>query len=106
MEERYLQGRASLQSVSIEGDLYQLSNGNIMLIFSSCDECEYGYYYFDGKTKKLIDGGEFDYDAGSSEEVLEEAMSWCTLDTSKITYSLIDEEVYLDQLEEEGYSGF
>lgn len=107
MEERYLQGRSSLLSVSIYGDLYELSNGNQILIYSSCDgDCEYGYYYFDGQTKRLIDGGEFDFDAGSSEEVLEEAMGWCSLDTKNIKYSLIDEEVYLDQLEEEGYSGF
>ena len=105
MDNKYLQGRCSLLSVSIYGDLYELSNGNKILVYSSDGDCEYGYYYFDGKTKKLIDGGEFDLDAGSSEEVLEEAMSWCSL-SSKLKYSLIEEEVDTGYLEDEGYSGF
>lgn len=105
MEERYLQGRSSLLSVSIYGDLYELSNGNQILVYSSEGDCEYGYYYFNGTTKKLIDGGEFDLDAGSSEEVLKEAMSWCDL-PDDLSYSLIDEDVDTGYLEEEGYTGF
>lgn len=105
MEERYLQGRSSLLSVSIYGDLYELSNGNQILVYSSEGDCEYGYYYFNGTTKKLIDGGEFDLDAGSSEEVLKEAMSWCDL-PEDLGYSLIDEDVDTEYLEEEGYTGF
>lgn len=105
MEDRYLQGRSSLLSVSIEGDLYELNNGHQILIYSSEGDCEYGYYHFD-ENKKLIDGGEFDFDAGSSKEVLEEAMSWCDLNTQNITYSLIAQEVDTGYLEEEGYTGF
>lgn len=108
MDKKYLQGRANLLSVSIEGDLYELSNGNIMRVYSCCDDpdYEYGYDYFDGRTKKLIDGGVFNLDAGSSEEVLEEALSWCDISAKDITYSLIDTEVDYSYLEEEGYTGF
>lgn len=108
MEEKYLQGRSSLQSVSIEGDLYELSNGNKIRVYSLCDdpEYEYGYDYFNGHTKRLIDGGCFNLDAQTSEEVLREAMAWCDLDTRKVSYSLIAEDVDYDYLEEEGYSGF
>ena len=108
MDNKYLQGRSTLQSVCIEGDLYELSNGNLIRVYSLCDDpdYEYGYDYFDGQTKKLIDGGVFNLDAGSSVEVLEEAMGWCDLDPKKVTYSLIAEDVDYEYLEEEGYSGF
>ena len=96
------------QYVCIEGDFYELSNGNKIRVYSLCDDpdYEYGYDYFDGGTKKLIDGGVFNLDASSSEEVLEEAMAWCDLDPQKVSYSLIAEDVNYDSLEEEGYSGF
>lgn len=108
MDNKYLQGRSSLQSVCIEGDLYELSNGNVIRVYSMCDdpEYEYGYDYFDGQTKKLIDGGVFNLDAGSSQEVLEEALGWCDLDPKKISHELIGEDIEYEDLEEMGYSGF
>lgn len=104
MEEKYLQGRSSLQSVSIDDELYQLENGNYLFIQSLCDDpdYEYGYYYFDGKTKRLIDGGVFNLDAGSSEEVVKEALSWCDIST-ETTYELVEECADLEEL---GFTGF
>ncbi len=104
MDEKYLQGRASLLSVSIDDNLYKLENGNFMFVQSLCDDpdYEYGYYYFDGKTKKLIDGGVFNLDAGDDEDVVKEAMSWCDLDTS-MTFELVEE---CCDLESSGFTGF
>ena len=104
MEDKYLQGRSSLQSVSIDDELYQLENGNYLFIQSLCDDpdYEYGYYYFDGKTKKLIDGGVFNLDADSSEEVVKEALSWCDIST-ETTYELVEECADLEEL---GFTGF
>lgn len=108
MEEKYVQGNSSLLSIFIEGDLYKLSNGNIIRVYSMCDdpEYEYGYDYFDGHTQKLIDGGVFNTDASLSEEVLIEALSWCDLDPKKISHELIGEDIEYEDLEEMGYSGF
>ena len=108
MENKYLQGRSSLQSVCIEGDLYELSNGNVIRVYSMCDdpEYEYGYDYFDGHTKKLIDGGVFNLDAGNSQEVLEEALGWCDIKPEDVTWSLIGEDIEYSDLEEMGYTGF
>ena len=104
MEDKYLQGRASLLSVSIDDNLYKLANGNFMFVQSLCDDpdYEYGYYYFDGETKKLIDGGVFNIDAGDDEEVVREAMSWCDLNTN-MEFELIEEYCDLDSL---GFTGF
>ena len=103
MDDKYLQGRSSLQSVSIDDLLYELENGNFLFIQSVDDpDCEYGYSYFDGKTKRLIDGGVFNLDAGSEKEVLEEAMSWAGV-TAGTTYELVEEEADLESL---GFTGF
>lgn len=108
MDNKYIQGRSTLQSVTVGSNLYKLSNGNLIRIYSCCDdpEYEYGYDYFDGSTKKLIDGGVFNHDAGSEQEVLEEALGWCDLDVNKITWTLLQEDVEYDDLEDMGYSGF
>lgn len=108
MDNKYLQGRSSLLSVSVEDHLYRLSNGNEIRICSMCDdpEYEYGYDYFNGETKKLIDGGVFNLDAGSEEEILREAMSWCDLNPNELTWELINEEADYGGLEELGYTGF
>lgn len=104
MDNKYLQGRTSLLSVSIDDNLYKLENGNFLFIQSLCDDpdYEYGYYYFDGKTKRLIDGGVFNIDAGSAKEVIEEALSWCDLST-EMTYELVEECADLEDL---GFTGF
>ena len=108
MDEKYQQGHASLESKVIKDHLYRLSNGNELRICSICDDpkYKYGYYYFDGKTKKLIDGGVFNLDAHSEEEILKEAISWCDLDPDKVTGELINEEADYGILEELGYTGF
>lgn len=107
MDEKYLQGRASLLSVSIDDLMYKLSNGNYIRIYSLADdpEYEYGYDYFDS-SKKIIDGGVFNYDAGSEEEVLVEAMGWCDLNPKKIQWELISEEADTGYLEDEGFTGW
>lgn len=109
MEEERKQGGPAQQSVTIEGDLYELGNGNVIRVYSTCDdpECEYGYDYLDGHTKRLIDGGVFDLDdAGDGEEVLKEALRCCDLDPEETTWSLIGEDVEYYDLEEMGYTGF
>ena len=108
MANKNLQNSSAAMPAFIEGDFYELSNGNKIRIYSPCDdpEYEYGYDYFNGHTKRLIDGGCFNLGAQTSEEVLREAMAWCDLDTQKVSYSLIAEDVDYDYLEEEGYSGF
>lgn len=109
MDKKYLQGKASLLSVNVGCRLYKISNGNELRICDMCDdpEYQYGYDYFDGKTKKLIDGGVFNYDAGTVQEVLEEAMGWCDLDPGVFTAELItDEEAEYGDLEAKGYTGF
>lgn len=108
MDNKYSQGRSSAQSVCVDDHLYRLSNGNEIRICSMCDdpEYEYGYDYFNGETKKLIDGGVFNLDAGSEEEVLREAIAWCDLNPDELTWELINEEADYGELEELGYTGF
>ena len=107
MDNKYLQGRANLLSVSIGDLMYQLSDGSYLRIYSLADdpEYEYGYDYFDAN-KRLVDGGVFNLDAGSEEEVLLEAMSWVDIDPKKITWSLIEEEADTGYLEDEGFLGW
>lgn len=107
MDNKYLQGRSTLQSVSIGESMYQLSNGGYLRIYSLADdpEYEYGYDYFDSD-KKLVDGGVFNLDAGSETEVLEEAMSWCDLKPSELSWSLIEEDADCGYLEDEGFTGW
>lgn len=108
MEDKYLQGKTSLLAVVIEGNLYELSNGNVIRVYSMCDdpEYEYGYDYFDGHTQKLIDGGVFNLDAASETEVLQEALKWCDVNPEEVTWSLIGEDIEYSDLEEMGYTGF
>jgi len=61
----------------IYGHLFRLANGDYVRVYSVMedDEYDYGYDYFDGKTKKLVDGGVFcDNYFINSEEVLEAAL--------------------------------
>ncbi len=92
----------------IEGDLYQLSNGNLIRIYSLIDdpESDYGYDYLNGQTKKLIDGGVFSCSKSLSEDVLKEAMRWQDLDVNKISWALVQQNVEYETLEEKGYTGF
>lgn len=91
----------------IGANLYKLSNKNILRVYDMCDDPEYpyGYDYFDGKTKELIDGGVFAVH-GEAEEIVKEAIRWCDLNPDEVTYKLIAEDVEYDDLEEMGYSGF
>lgn len=94
----------------IEGNLYKLSNGNILRVCNMCDdpECEYGYDYFDCKTLKLIDGGMFNIDEPTEDigVIVREAISWCSLDPDEIKWDLIMEDIGYGELEDLGYSGF
>ena len=93
-----------------EGQLYRLENGNHLRIVSMCDDpdCDFGYDYFDGKTKKLIDGGVFNLDEDEEptiEAVLRAALSWCDLSTETKADLIMANCEYSD-LEEMGYTGF
>lgn len=91
----------------IDGDLYQLEGGDYIRIYSLCeeeDECNYGYDYFDGRTKMLRDGGIFHSDGVNSEEILREVMYTC--DVEEESFSLIGENMEYDDLAEEGFGGF
>lgn len=97
----------NLLTVSIGDLMYKLSNGNYLRIYSLADdpECEYGYDYFDS-SKKIIDGGAFNCNAGSKEDVLVEAMGWCDLNPKTIQWKLISEEADTGYLEDEGFTGW
>ena len=107
MDNKYIQGRSSLQSICIDDLMYKLSNGNYMRIYSLADdpEYEYGYDYFDS-SKKLIDGGCFNYDAGDEEEVLIEALGWVDVNPKSVEWELIEEEADTGYLEDEGFTGW
>jgi len=95
----------------IEGNFYKLSNGNYIRVYNMCDdpECDYGYDYFNGETKRLIDGGVFNLEEGQEEtakEVLETAMKWCDIDTREVTAELVSTDIGYSDLEEKGYTGF
>lgn len=108
MDKKYLQGKVSLLTISAGSNLYQLSNGKLLRVYDMCDdpEYEYGYDYLDPDTKKLIDGGVFNVDAGDLDTVVKEAMNWCDLNPEKVTYEIMQYDVEYDDLEEMGYSGF
>ena len=89
------------------GHLYQLANGDYVRIYSVMedDECNYGYDYFSGCFKLLIDGGVFrDDDSINSEQVLETALDVCGCEERE--YTFIGEGVEYADLEEMGFSGF
>lgn len=91
----------------IYGHLYGLANGDYVRIYSvmNDDECNYGYDYFSGCFKLLIDGGVFrDNDSTNSEEVLETALNICGCEERE--YTLLGEGVEYGDLEEMGFSGF
>lgn len=93
------------------GHLYKLRNGDYIRIsstFADEDDYNYEYDYFDGKTKRLLDGGVFyDRDSINSEEVLETALQIWGCDPEDIeTAEFIDENVEYDDLERLGFSGF
>lgn len=103
----------------IEGNLYELSNGNVLRVYSMCDDPEYefGYDYFNGTTKKMIDGGVFNIElsdtGGTSWDtevtenaVVDAAMHWCGLNPSEVNRSLIGIDIEYSDLEDDGYSGF
>lgn len=107
MDEKYSQGSACPLSVSIDDLMYQLSDGTYLRIYSLADdpEYEYGYDHFDS-SKKLIDGGVFNLDAGSAEDILLEAMDWCDLNHKKLKWKLITEQADTGYLEDEGFTGW
>ena len=93
-----------------EGRLYRLENGNHLRIVNMCDDpdCEYGYDYFDGRTKKLIDGGVFNLEEDEEvtiDNVLKTAMEWCDVDPGS-SAELIMENCEYSDLEDLGYTGF
>lgn len=91
----------------MESSLYRLSNGNMLRVYDMCDDPEYpyGYDYFDGETKELIDGGVFAVH-GDVDAIVKEAIRWCDLDPAEVEYELIGKEIEYEDLEEMGYSGF
>lgn len=107
MDKKYYDGKASLLTISAGSNLYQLSNGKLLRVYDCDDEdCEYGYDYLDPDTKRLIDGGVFNVDAGDLDTVVKEAINWCDLNPAEVTYEIMQYDVEYDDLEEMGYSGF
>lgn len=103
-------GEKIQEGTIMDGKLYKLENGNHMRICGMCDDpdCEFGYDYFDGKTKKIIDGGVFNLDEDDErtvEAVLATAISWCDLDPN-IGFELEMEDCEYSDLEEMGFTGF
>lgn len=94
----------------MDGKLFKLSNGNVLRVCSMCDDPEYefGYDYFDGKTRFIIDGGVFNMEDGADDEeaIVDEAIRWCDLDPKMVTRKLIKDDCGYDDLEEMGYAGF
>ena len=92
-----------MEFIEMDDNLYQLENGCYLFIQSLYDDedCNYGYYYF-GPDKKLIDGGVFDLDAESEEDVIEVVLELCDLSTD-LTYELVEECADLEDL---GFKGF
>ena len=100
-----------MEQLWIEGNWYQLSNGNFIRTYNMCDDPDYefGYDYFNGETKRLIDGGVFnleDGDTKAADTVLRLAMDWCDLDTKEVKAELKATNIGYDDLEEMGFSGF
>ena len=85
--------------------LYKLSNGNYITVGEMSASSLYSYNYWDGKTKKLIDGGVFECESDDREDILAEALSWCDL-PADIGWKLVEEYVEYDVLERMGFSGF
>lgn len=89
--------------------LFKLDNGNYMRICNLLDdpEYEYGYDYFDGATKKIIDGGCFDLESASSaDDILKSALDWSDLNPYKTGYEFVTDEAEYSDLEEMGFTGF
>lgn len=95
----------------IQNLLFELSNGNFLRVNDMVDDDEfaYGYDYFDGETKRVIDSGVFNLPEGLEEtedNIVEEAMRRRDLNPEVIGRSLIQENVEYSDLEEMGFSGF
>lgn len=89
--------------MEITDSLLKLENGNYLFVQSLCDDPEYefGYYYFDSN-KHIIDGGVFNLDCTSFDDVIKCALDWCDLST-ETTYELVEESPDLESL---GFVGF
>ena len=103
-------GEKIQEGTILEGRFYKLENGNYMRICGMCDDpdCEFGYDYFDGKTKRIIDGGVFnleDDEERTVENVLKQALEWCDLDPN-IGSELEMEDCEYSDLEDLGFTGF
>ena len=103
-------GEKIREGTIMDGRFYKLENGNYMRICGMCDdpECEFGYDYFDGKTKRIIDGGVFNLDEDDErtvEMVLKTALEWCDLDPNTGSELEMEDCEYSD-LEEMGFTGF
>ena len=95
--------------LDVDNRLYVLSNGKVIRICNMIEEpdCDYGYDYFDGETKRLIDGGVFNAEgAEDADDVLAAALRICDVDPDSVTWELVSAEADYDLLEEMGFTGF
>ncbi len=106
MDDRYLNGHASLQDPEgIQGAFYTVSdpNGTVSYLYvDAIEDYRIQYWTFDD-LKRLVDGGEIDVSSTDPDEILEEVKGWANLENADV--ELEDDWLDLSDLESDGFTG-